>query len=120
MSRTRWICVHDKDTGQTKFVPTDHASLPERSPYIHTDSMNPVAHPCTGQIMDSKSRFNAETKAHGCIAVGNDPAIERRPIPEYSCPKEDIAEIVNSAYNGSGRVDGKPAVPWELWRRYGG
>lgn len=52
--------------------------LPKRShlptPMIATDTMEATQHPCDGRFYTSKSRFRAETRAHGCIEVGNDPA----------------------------------------------
>lgn len=38
---------------------------------IIQDTMNPTWHPCDGQIYESKSAFRRNTKAHGCVEVGN-------------------------------------------------
>ena len=37
-----------------------------------------LRHPSTGKMMDSKSRFRAETRARGCVEVGNDVRPTRR------------------------------------------
>lgn len=47
--------------------------------YVQSDAMPPLKHMATGQIIDSKSEFRRQTKAAGCIEVGNDPEIMRPP-----------------------------------------
>lgn len=55
------------------------------APGIISDSMDALRHPITQEMMDSKSRFRAVTKSHGCVEVGNDswpsrPEIKGDPI----------------------------------------
>ncbi len=45
--------------------------------YVIGDVMDMLQHPATGRYYDSKARFRADTRAAGCIEVGNDPAIRR-------------------------------------------
>ena len=48
-----------------------------RSASVIQDSMEPTWHPCTGEKIDSKSRFRQITKAHGCVEVGNEKLVDR-------------------------------------------
>jgi hypothetical protein len=41
------------------------------APYIIRDEMEPLRHMATGKIITSKRAFRAETKASGCIEVGD-------------------------------------------------
>jgi hypothetical protein len=43
-----------------------------QGPYVIQDTMDAVAHPCTGELMDSKSEFRKVTRAHDCVEVGNE------------------------------------------------
>jgi hypothetical protein len=70
--------------------PAARSDLP--TPYLASDTMDPVQHPCTGEYLTSKSAFRSITKAHGCVEVGNDPA-RLRPKPK---PKPDRAAIRKS------------------------
>lgn len=49
-------------------------------PSVISDSMAPAKHMATGRIIDSKSRFRAETKASGCIEIGTEPIRPRKPV----------------------------------------
>lgn len=49
-----------------------------RGPQVITDTMDGTWHPCDGRVYDSKSRFRAETRARGCIEVGNETIPDRR------------------------------------------
>lgn len=64
-----------------KLVPKQSASPPRTTKrvYVQSDAMPPLKHMATGKIVDSKSEFRRQTKAAGCIEVGNDPEILRPP-----------------------------------------
>lgn len=59
-----------------------------------------LRHPATGKMMDSKSRFRAETRARGCVEVGNDVRQQRRPI-DIGSPREDIRRSISELGGGS-------------------
>jgi len=42
------------------------------APFVQQDTMEPLRHPISGKIYDSKSEYMRETRAHGCEVVGND------------------------------------------------
>jgi len=72
MSRT--VYFWDKDT-QSMITDAQHAAKQDakrQSHYVIQDSMDPIKHPATGQMFDSKSAFRAENKARGLVEVGND------------------------------------------------
>ncbi len=50
---------------------------------IIKDRMRPLLHPCTGQMIDSKSRFRKITKAHGCVEVGGSFAEHKKQRDNY-------------------------------------
>lgn len=77
-----------------------------RAPGIHApglirDSMEPIPHPCTGVLMDSKAAFRAVTRAHGCEEMGNDsPVIPADPGAERAYSDElrrDIGEAMQTS-----------------------
>lgn len=65
------------------------------TPMVIGDSMDPTEH-IDGKFYDSKAKFRAVTKAHGCIEVGNDPARLRRK-PKATPDKKAIKEAVGKA-----------------------
>ena len=60
---------------------------------VISDTMTGTWHPCTGQYMDSKSKFRAVTKAHGAVEVGNEKLSPRAPEPDRTI-KSDIARAI--------------------------
>lgn len=69
----------------------------QSAPYVIGDIMEPTRHMADGNYYSSKSKFREVTKAHGCVEVGNDPAISRprKPIPLSSeRRREDIRRVI--------------------------
>jgi hypothetical protein len=63
-------------------------------PGIIRDHMDAVQHPCTGEILESKSAFRALTRAHGCVEMGNDAPIAP---PQYQVDRKELrADIANA------------------------
>lgn len=65
-----------------KIIPK-HEAGPDRVPWvtaIQSDIMRPIMHHGTGRIIDSKSAFRRDTKASGCVEIGNDAVMPRTPI----------------------------------------
>jgi hypothetical protein len=50
------------------------------APHVISDTMEPVKHMGTGRVMDSKSKFRAETRASGCVEIGNEAIKPRQQI----------------------------------------
>lgn len=79
-------------------------ALPVRNsaPYVISDSMQPMRHMATGRTIDSKARFRAETKASGCIEIGNEPIRARAPIKlDRRQRREDIQRSIYHLRNKS-------------------
>lgn len=74
---------------------------PKRSPlpipFVVSDAMDPVQHPCTGEYFTSKRKFREVTKVNGCIEVGNDPARLRTP-PKPKPDRKAIRKSVEKAF----------------------
>jgi hypothetical protein len=69
------------------------------------DEMAPAKHPCNGKIYTSKKQFRDETRARGCIEVGNETKIEPRKRIEPD-RKERREHIERSIYNlRNGRIE---------------
>ena len=51
-----------------------------RSVSVISDTMQPLRHMATGKVIDSKSQFRNETKAAGCVELGNEAIKPRTPI----------------------------------------
>ena len=71
------------------------APEPERglAPYYIPDQMEPVRHPVTGEMLDSKHKFRQRTRSAGCDEVGNDTAPPRQ-RERVSKPGEDIKRAI--------------------------
>ena len=54
-------------------------------PMVISDTMDPTEH-IDGRFYDSKTKFRAVTKAHGCVEIGNDPARLRKPAKPKADP----------------------------------
>ena len=47
---------------------------------VISDNMEPLRHHGTGRVIDSKSKFRADTRACGAVEVGNEPINPRKRI----------------------------------------
>ncbi len=68
---------------------------------VISDTMEPLKHMASGNVIDSKSRFRAETKATGCIEIGSEPIRPRAKIKlDRAQRRQDIARAVYNLRNG--------------------
>ena len=71
------------------------------APFVISDTMDPLKHHATGAIIDSKSKFRANTKASGCVELGNEPVRSRKPIRlDNRQRRDDIKRAVYNLRNG--------------------
>lgn len=71
MARARYR--YDKRTGAVYEVTADSEERRQHNgAYVISDTMDGIVHPANGKRYDSKSRFRDETRARGCVEVGND------------------------------------------------
>ena len=69
--------------------------------YVISDIMDPMRHHGTGAIIDSKSKFRANTKASGCVELGNETIRQRKWIPlDRRQRREDIKRTIYNLRNG--------------------
>jgi len=74
---------------------------PSVFPAIHSDHMDPLQHPVTGEMLDSKSAFRARTRAAGCVELGNDaPRTNPRPNIDRKALREDINTAISELERG--------------------
>ena len=71
------------------------------APAVISDHMEPLLHPVSGEIIDSKSRFRAVTRENGCVELGNDaPMAQNRPPSDRKELREDIRRAIWELENG--------------------
>lgn len=68
---------------------------------VITDTMQPLRHMGSGRMIDSKAKFRADTKATGCVEIGNESVRTRTPIrldkrERREAIKRTIYELRNS------------------------
>lgn len=117
MARQKWIC--NLDGTFTEFRERDRGE----KVHVLQDSMEPLAHPCTGELMDSKSAFRRVTRAHGCVEYGTDAKGEpRKPSPsEERAELRKIEDAVERTWEGlkNNKIPVAQAVPFTVFARPG-
>lgn len=77
------------------------------APNVISDTMESTRHMATGKYFTSKAAFRAETKAAGCVEVGNDSSLTRprKPVPlSREKRREDIRRTLYELRNGINRA----------------
>ena len=71
------------------------------APYVISDSMDAIKHHGTGRVIDSKAKFRADTKASGCVEIGNEQVRPRQPIKlDKRQRREDIKRTIYNLRSG--------------------
>jgi hypothetical protein len=71
------------------------------APYVISDTMQPLKHMGTGEVLDSKAKFRQATKASGCVELGNESIKPRAPIKlDSGKRREDIQKTIYHLRNG--------------------
>jgi hypothetical protein len=68
------------------------------APGVISDIMEPTKHMASGKLFTSKAAFRAETKAYGCIEVGNDASITRPRKPITLSREKRVDDIRRTIY----------------------
>lgn len=89
MSRATYVMRNGELVEKSQAAPLGRSNAPQ----IISDYLPEMRHPITNELMDSKSRFRAITRAHGCVEVGNDQQTDRRTI-DLGDRKRDIARAI--------------------------
>ena len=71
------------------------------APMVIADEMPATQHMADGVIYTSKRRVRAVTRAHGCVEVGNDPAMFR-PKPKPKPDRQAVKAAVGRAFSKAG------------------
>lgn len=67
---------------------------------VISDTMQPLKHHGTGRMIDSKSKFRADTKACGATEIGNEHPKQRQSIPlDRGQRREAIRKALYQARN---------------------
>ena len=66
------VCVWEYSARQAKKLGS--------APYVISDEMRATKHHATGKIITSKREFSRETRAAGCVELGNEPIKPRKPV----------------------------------------
>lgn len=69
--------------------------------YYISDEMSPTKHMCSGKVYTSKKKFRNETRAYGCVEVGNDVKIQPRKemVLDRRQRREDIKRSIYQIRN---------------------
>lgn len=71
------------------------------APNIISDTMDPLKHMGTGEVLDSKAKYRQATKASGCVEIGNESIKPRVPIKlDSGKRREDIQKTIYHLRNG--------------------
>lgn len=78
-----------------------HSITKSSAPYVISDTMEPTIHHATGRRISSKRAFSRETRAAGCIELGNEPIKPRVPVRlDKGARREAIQRAVYQLRNG--------------------
>ncbi len=99
MARETWILRKGRWMRKENAPPLHHAAS---APAVIGDGLpgGALVHPANGKMYDSKSKFRAETKAHGCVEVGNDVRKPRQPV-DMPPIRDDIRRAISELGGGS-------------------
>ena len=71
------------------------------APMIIGDEMPAIQHMADGKTYTSKRKFRNVTRAHGCVEVGNDPAMFRTK-PKPRSDRQAVKAAVGKAFSRAG------------------
>jgi hypothetical protein len=71
------------------------------APMVIADEMPATQHMADGAYYTSKRKFRAVTRAHGCVEVGNDPAMFRQQ-PKLKADRQAVRAAVARAFSRAG------------------
>jgi hypothetical protein len=69
------------------------------SAYVISDTMEATRHMATGKYHTSKSEFRKDTRASGCIEVGNETATLTKPRKQVEMSREQRRNNIRQAIN---------------------
>lgn len=91
MTRRRWIWRAGE------FIEITPEVTSSEVPAIHQDSMAPLKHPKTGEIVESRTRWEQINKEHGLQCVGNDLLSNYKRVPPEHVTEARIRDAMEKA-----------------------
>jgi len=71
------------------------------APQVISDTMEPLRHMADGKYYDSRRKFRQATKDAGCVELGNEAPIMKKPVPlDRQKRREDIKRAKWMLENG--------------------
>lgn len=71
------------------------------APFVISDTMQPLKHMGTGEMLDSKAKFRQATRASGCVEIGTEIIKPRAPIKlDRGQRREAIRRTIYEMRNG--------------------
>lgn len=96
----RKVYIFDRATQKMVDIEEYRPPSTGRHHFIIDDTMDAALHPCTGEMIESKSKFREITRAHGCEEVGNERldyySNNRKPDPRVE--RERRVEAIHRAF----------------------
>jgi hypothetical protein len=94
MSRKLYKKIH----GKYQWIEIDETVKEETVPAVHTDTLKePLKHPVTGKIFESRSAYEKETKRLGLEVVGNDKLSEKPRQLKDKITESQIMDAIHHA-----------------------
>jgi hypothetical protein len=104
--------VFDRDTGKlveaSEFYTKKYQKIQRSRNHsmgfmYNSDQMEPTRHMASGRYFTSKKKFRDETRAYGCVEVGNDYVPKARKPAKLDRRKrrEDIRKAIHDIKNGN-------------------
>lgn len=95
-------------------------SGPVDAHFVIQDSMDPIEHPHTGELVDSKSRFEAINREHGLVNVSGAVGQRKRSIDWGT--RHDFRDAIEKTYydlreNRIPRYEGPPKEVLDILRK---
>lgn len=100
--------VNSEDYFLEKYFEKDHLRMTVGNRKVHlnyiSDQMEPTRHMASGKYFTSKKKFRDETKAYGCVEIGNETKYlnKRKPAKlDRKKRREDIKKAINDLKYGN-------------------
>lgn len=96
--------VYRKINGEWRWIEYDEKGNAKEpiAPFIHQDTMDPLTHPVTGEVIDSRCQWERINERHGLECVGNELLSEK---PRRCEEKVTDAVVMDRIYRAEAIFD---------------
>ena len=95
--------VPKEDYYLEKYFASEHLHMKQGnqkvSVYYNPDSMEPTRHMASGKYFTSKKKFRDETRAYGCVEVGNETKTMLKPRKPPKLDKKKLRDDIRKSIN---------------------